>query len=420
MKTYSVCPICYKRIPAMIFEKSGDYYLRKICPEHGRFSSITWRGAELPAYDVPKEKSVPPCPDACGLCERHLQSTCCVLVELTKRCNLSCPICFANAGKPELERTPAEWYSVFKKLVDSGRTFVQLSGGEPTVRNDLLEIVSAAKRAGCENIQLNSNGIRLGQEPEFAKRLADAGLDFVFMQFDGITNEPYISLRGKPLLDEKLSAIKACDELNIGVTLVPTIVPGINDNQIGDIVKFGLENSPAVRGVHFQPISYFGRYPNTPTNKDRITLPEIMDAIEVQTKGLVKRSDLSHSTCDHPRCGFHGDFVVMPDRLVAIAPKKESTSDCCCSKPGKTSDEALKNRKFVSRRWKRTLTDNDNTDVTTLDGFLARVKSHGFTITGMAFQDRWTMDINRLRRCSLHVYNPDDDSVVPFCSYYNR
>jgi uncharacterized radical SAM superfamily Fe-S cluster-containing enzyme len=343
------------------------------------------------------------------------------LVELTKRCNLNCPVCFADAGNAEHERTQAEWYDVFKKLVNSGRTFLQLSGGEPTVRDDLPEIIAAARKAGCENIQLNSNGIRLGKEPEFIKRLADAGLDFVFMQFDGATDNVYVTLRGKPLLEDKLAAIEACDRANIGVTLVPTVVPKVNDNQIGEIVKFALKHSPSVRGVHFQPISYFGRYPHTPTNKERITLPEVMEAIEIQTKGLVKRSDLTHSICDHPRCGFHGDFVIMPDRLIAIAPKKEeSGDDCCCSKPGKISDAALRNRKFVSRRWKRGNSDSSNADVTTLDGFLARVKSHGFTITGMAFQDRWTMDIERLRRCSLHVYDPDGNKVVPFCAYYNR
>jgi uncharacterized radical SAM superfamily Fe-S cluster-containing enzyme len=335
-------------------------------------------------------------------------------------------VCFADAGAAEPERSPAEWYTIVKNLVDSGRTFIQLSGGEPTVRNDLPEIVAAAKRAGCENIQLNSNGIRLGQEPDFTNRLAAAGLDFVFMQFDGVTDEPYIALRGKPLFAEKLAAIEACDRANIGVTLVPTIVPEVNDHHIGSIIQFGLEHSPAVRGVHFQPVSYFGRYPETPTNKDRITLPEVMTAIEHQTKGLVKRRDLTHSTCDHPRCGFHGDFVVMPSKLIAIAPQKTESSgqladDSCCSKPGKISAAALRNRKFVSRRWKRA---NPNvpqeTDVTTLDGFLERVKSHGFTITGMAFQDRWTMDSERLRRCSLHVYDPREDKIIPFCSFYNR
>ncbi|MDR0819433.1 MAG: radical SAM protein, partial [Oscillospiraceae bacterium] len=375
MKTYSVCPECNKRVPAKLVLIDGSYRLRKICPEHGKFSAVVWRGSELPYYKAPSESSVPPCPDDCGLCERHLQSTCCVLVELTNRCNLNCPVCFADAGKPAAkERAPAEWYNVFRKLVDDGRTFLQLSGGEPTVLDDLPEIVAAAKRAGCENIQLNSTGIRLGKEPDFTKKLADAGLSFVFMQFDGLTDDVYSALRGRPMFDEKLAAIDACDKANLGVTLVPTIVPGVNDDQIGAILKFGFEHSPAVRGVHYQPISYFGRYPNAPRNKDRITLPEVMSAIETQTDRIVKLSDLSHSTCDHPRCGFHGDFVVMPDRIVALTkaqPEPGESETCCCAKNGQISDEALRNRKFVSRRWRRSCVENSgSSEPGSFDAFL--------------------------------------------------
>jgi hypothetical protein len=155
-----------------------------------------------------------------------------------------------------------------------------------------------------------------------------------------------------------------------------------------------------------------------------------MSAIEEQTERLVKRSDLTHSTCDHPRCGFHGDFVVLPDRIVAIRHKTAAADgggddSCCGSGSGQVSREALQNRKFVSRRWKRPNSDgagqNDGFhSPLTLDEFASRVKTHGFTVTGMAFQDRWTLDIARLRRCSLHVCEPDSGKIVPFCSYYNR
>jgi uncharacterized radical SAM superfamily Fe-S cluster-containing enzyme len=482
MKTYSVCPECNKQLPAKVVRRDDGYWLRKECPEHGRFAAPVWRGAELPGYvanDDSNPKSsyggnsifspAPPCPSACGLCEQHLQSTCCVLVELTKRCNLHCPVCFANAGnggenaavsdvansrqrsqehsqEPSIERTPEQWYNVFRRLVNEGRTFLQLSGGEPTVLDSLPDIVAAAVRAGCENIQLNSNGIRLGEDETFTKRLADAGLSFVFMQFDGVTDDVYVKLRGQSLLTKKLAAIDACDRANLGVTLVPTIAPNINNHQIGDILKFGFEHSPAVRGVHFQPISYFGRYPlNAPTARDRVTLPEIAAAIELQTNRLVKAADLGYSTCDHPRCGFHGDFVVLPDRLLALKPSQVSTDaddggDCCCApgatlKNGQISVAALKNREFVSRRWKRVapsvsavsavVSASAEAAATTneplsFDGFLERVKSHGFTVTAMAFQDRWTLDTERLRRCSLHVCEPHSGNIVPFCAYYNR
>lgn len=418
--TLSICPICRRQIPARLVKKKADWYMDKTCDEHGRFSTVIWRGdPKLEVWDkyiAPAEDTAPPCPSNCGLCPQHLQSTCCILIEVTSRCNLSCSFCFAESGdtSSETEKSPMEFYDIFSSLVRDGRSFIQLSGGEPTVRDDLPEIVSAAKRAGCDSIQLNSNGIRLGSDRDFTKKLADAGLSFVFMQFDGLTDGVYKKLRNRPLLQEKLDAIRVCDELNIGVTLVPTIVPGVNDDQIGEIIKFAVKNSPAVRGVHFQPVSYFGRYPEAPCNSDRITLPEIITAIEAQTDGLVNICDIAPSCCDHPRCGFHGDFVVLPNGLMSLTQQSGTKEDCCSKLP---SEEALRNRRFVSRRWKRDgSVISDNLNMGDMDAFLSRVKTHGFTITGMAFQDTYNLDISRLRRCSLHVY--DNGKIVPFCSYY--
>lgn len=421
--TSSVCPVCLKRLPADIVQRGQKYFLVKSCPEHGSFSAVVWRGAEPSLegwgdYTPPGGNDAAPCPDGCGLCSHHLQKTCCVLVEVTDRCNLSCPVCFAVSGseagcKTAKEPTVAELYESFKSLVRNGNTFVQLSGGEPTVRDDLPDIIAAARKAGCEDVQLNSNGVRLAREPAYLKALKDAGLSFVFMQFDGTEDAIYEKLRGRPLLDEKISAIKACSDALVGVTLVPTLVPGVNTHNIGDIVQFGLTNSPAVRGIHFQPVSYFGRYPAAPLDKDRITLPEVLQAIVQQTSGKVKLSDFAPSACDHPRCGFHGDFVVLPNALLRLTPKKR-TSGCC------SDDRAhLKNRAFVSRRWTRTAESTQEraeTDYTDMDTFLGRVRSHGFTITAMAFQDAHTLDIDRLRRCSLHVYR--DGKLIPFCARY--
>jgi uncharacterized radical SAM superfamily Fe-S cluster-containing enzyme len=420
--TYSVCPVCGMKLSASIVKRGQECFIEKTCPEHGGFSSVIWRG-DVPAfedwgdYSPPAERSaeLPDCPNGCGLCAGHLQKTCCVLVEVTSRCNLSCPVCFAKSGGTAVEPSVAELFGIFQQLVKGGRTFLQLSGGEPTVRDDLPDIVAAAKAAGCAHIQLNSNGIRLGQDKPYLKALKEAGLDFVFMQFDGTEDDIFIKLRGRPLLREKTAAIKACSEELLGVTLVPTLVPGVNDHNIGDILDFGLKNSPAVRGVHFQPVSYFGRYPHPPGNHDRITLPEVLHAIEEQTSGRLKISDFLPSSCDHPRCGFHGDFVVLPNTVMRLTPKAKKNA--CC----RTDDNAhLKNRNFVARRWKRMAAEPEQCcgpkDYGDMDTFLGRIKSHGFTITAMAFQDAFTLDIERLRRCSLHVYK--DGRIIPFCAQY--
>jgi uncharacterized radical SAM superfamily Fe-S cluster-containing enzyme len=167
--------------------------MEKSCPEHGAFQTIVWRG-DRPGfqswgkYAPPQEALAPPCPDACGLCARHLQSTCCVLLEVTKRCNLRCSFCFAESDGNawEDEKTPEQFYPIFKELVDAGRSFLQLSGGEPTVRDDLPEIVAFAKKAGCDSIQLNSNGIRLCDRA-YTKELADAGLSLYSCSLTALT-----------------------------------------------------------------------------------------------------------------------------------------------------------------------------------------------------------------------------------------
>ena len=212
-RTASVCPMCLKRIPARLVPEGDAWYMKKSCPEHGSFKTVVWRGApELKCwghYVPPKEDwdAAPDCPNACGLCSGHLQSTCCVLIEITSRCNLRCPVCFAESGgaAPGREKTPDELYEDFCRMTAENRRFIQLSGGEPTVRDDLPEIVAAAKRAGASSVQLNSNGLRLAEDKAFTRRLAEAGLDFVFMQFDGVSDAP----EQAELLAKKLHGMQA-------------------------------------------------------------------------------------------------------------------------------------------------------------------------------------------------------------------
>ena len=449
--THSVCPVCFKKIPAKYVLKGDSVFFEKTCPEHGDFSAVIWRRDIGGWLNITKWRNDPEdnCPHQCGLCENHRQNTCCIEVELTKRCNLSCPYCLENgvAKEPSLD----ELSELFKKFVAEGRTFVHLTGGEPTMREDLPEIVKAAKDAGCQYIQLNSNGVKLAEDKELVKKLADVGLSFVFLQFDGTDDEIYIKTRGEKLLDKKLKAIENCSEYNLGVSLVPTLVPGVNTHNIGGIIKFATQHSPAVRGVHFQPVSYFGRYPKAPTDDMRFTLPELLESIRIQAG--IERDCFRLSSCDHPMCGFHGDFVVMPDGLLSLtkgqpevkesegshsgcccgAPTGDGESSCCCTEEQEEShdgcccgapstslppmDAVLKNRSFVGRRWSRPTEEIDESiDVWSLEGFAQRLKTHGFTITSMAFQDAYTVDTDRLRNCSLHIWA--DGKIMPFCLRY--
>ena len=165
----------------------------------------------------------------------------------------------------------------------------------------------------------------------------------------------------------------------------------------------------------FKPVSYFGRHPAQPGDEMRITLPEVIHKIEQQTKGEITVDCFAPSHCDHPMCGFHGDFVVMPDGLRPLSRREKPAETCCC--PTNLS-AAEKSRRFVGRRWERpkTCCGDDSPDIESLDGFINRVGSHGFTITAMAFKDCGNIDLERLRQCSVHVYA--DGKIIPLCARY--
>ncbi|MCE5195892.1 MAG: radical SAM protein [Negativicutes bacterium] len=447
--TYSLCPVCLRSLPAeQVEDEQGAITLQKTCPQHGFFSAPIWRNQlDLESWrgNLPELEQAPPCPTACGLCSEHLQGTCCVVLEVTGRCNLHCPFCFA-AGGDGSDVALAELLDALPGLAALSQPLLQLSGGEPTLRDDLPQIIAAAKSAGIRYLQLNTNGIRLAESPAYLHALAEAGLSFVFLQFDGLQDSIYQQLRGKPLLDLKLRAIQNCAAEQIGVTLVPTLVPGVNVDAIGSILQFAFANSPAVRGVHFQPVSYFGRIPQPPQAEDRLTLDTLVVEIARQTGGRVAVKNLLPSRCDHPLCGFHGDFVIDENQQPTALSQAASGCGCSAARPV----TAAQNRNFVVRRWlreKSALSDREAPqtmktsllrpqnpaacpqdakpgdrqdakpgDLQDLNYFARRVRSHGFTISAMAFQDAGTIDLERLRRCSLHVY--EQGRLVPFCAHY--
>ena len=395
--------------------QDGSVLLEKECPEHGHFSVPVWRGrinynewrGELP--EIPDDLQLD-CPDCKGICSNHQQGTCCVLLEVTRRCNLKCRFCFAEGGMPDPELSELKT-AVDRILEAGGKPLIQFSGGEPTVRDDLPEIIAYATEKGAPYTQVNSNGIRLAEDEGYVHGLAEAGLSFVFMQFDGVDDTVFSYLRGRPLLRTKLRAIEMCGKYNIGVSLVPTVVRGVNDMQIGDIIRLASSLSPAVRGVHFQPVSFFGRYPDMPDGGDRYTLDELLSALCEQT-GLAEQCFLQ-SRCDHPLCGFHSSFIALPDGRLTPLSRRENGAFSC----GVTS--AKQNREYVGRHWKRTPTVTDSGfsgDITSLDDFIKYARTRGFTISAMAFQDAVNLDIERLRRCSLHVWH--DGALMPFCARY--
>jgi hypothetical protein len=431
-QTESVCPECLARIPASRVLDGEDVYLEKTCPQHGTFRTIIWRGKpHYACWARPKIPSFPQnpmteirdgCPYDCGLCGEHRQHTCSVLLEVTQRCDLGCPVCFADSGKSGAEDwTLAEVAAWYERLLASGGPFnIQLSGGEPCLRDDLPEMIRLGRAYGFTFFQVNTNGLRLARDPDYLADLKAAGLTTVFLQFDGTNDAIYRKIRGKELLEQKMRAIANCVEQGIGVVLVPTLVPGINTGDIGNIIRLALANMPFVRGVHFQPISYFGRYPADPDQEARITIPEVIREIETQTGGMITTESFCPPGCENALCSFHGNFILMPGGVLKpITHFQEITCGC---KPIIAAEGAAQARKFVSDNWSAPKRDPERSifekrpRLDELDIFLERKRTHTFCLSGMAFQDAWTLDLERLRDCCIHVASPDG-RLVPFCAY---
>jgi len=422
MNIESLCPICLKKIEGKIVEENNSSYMIKECLDHGKFKTVVWRGeTPMASWIRPKEKATiknpitevkDGCPYDCGLCSDHRQHTCTALIEVTQNCNLNCKFCFAASSpkalkEPTLDEIKFQYENVMKF---SGSCNIQLSGGEPTTRDDLPEIVKLGIKTGFKFIQINTNGVRLGESEQYVSDLKEAGVSSVFLQFDGTNDEIYKNLRGKELYEKKVKAIENCQKYNIGVILVPTIVPSVNVDDIWNIIEFGVSMAPTVRGVHFQPVSYFGRIPEIPKDEDRITLGEIMDEIFIQSKGNIKLDSLKPPGCENALCSFHGNYLVRNGKLTPVTKK----SSCCCTIE-KAEIGATKAKDFVSRNWGyfETKLSKKESD---WDRIIRDIRTHSFSISAMAFQDVWNVNLDRIRDCCIHVVNPEG-KLIPFCIY---
>jgi len=451
----SICPVCKKVVEAFYISQDGSVFLYKKCEEHGEFQSIIaekeedyTRWVSNQVVNIPPkealQKGTPDsqCPLHCGPCENHLQTACCVLIDVTERCNQHCPYCFAKSVSDDgNDLSILEIEKKFDRLLELGeeRTFnIQLSGGEPTVREDLPEIIKMGRDKGFVYIQINTNGKRIALEDDYAKKLKDAGASVIFMQFDGTNDAIYESLRGEPLFEIKKRAIENCRKAGIPVTIVPTIVKNVNLENIGSIVDFLLENVDVIKGLHFQPVSFFGRHPDKLPRKgnrtvdfeNRVSLFDMMHQLEIQTNGKLRYSDFYPINSGHTLCSFTSTYQKIGDgeiKSLVNYDTKVSRKGCC----GTIDPLATikKDRDFVLNKWDLKDYENKCSCNTTnkgtsccgsqemdFDSFLNETKGNMFSVSSMAFQDVSNLDAERLKRCRVQVLSPDN-MLIPFCAY---
>ena len=226
------------------------------------------------------------------------------MIETTNRCNLNCPVCYMNANEgPEKIPTLDEIKGMLELLLKSevSPPAINITGGEATTRQDLHEIISMAHSMGFNDITLSTNGIVVSKKPELLADLASAGLTEVAISLDGLNDNIFLKTRGVPMFDTKVKAIDASINAGLSITVSATLVPGVNVDQIGGIIEFAKKRH--LDGVNFAPIAFVGRYPKEFLNySQRITIPDVLNQIEIQTKGELAVADFIPVPCPDNRC----------------------------------------------------------------------------------------------------------------------
>jgi len=476
-ETKSLCPVCFKTLDAEVYESEGKIFIKKMCEEHGPFSNTYWSDSNLyhkvdnfkptvTSVDNPMIHKKGDCPNNCGLCEDHETSTVLGLIDVTNRCNLKCPICFANAAVSKKVYEPSfEEIRVMLKnlrnLKPNPTPAIQYAGGEPTVRKDIVELIALAKEEGFTHIQIATNGLKLASDETLPKKLKDEGLNTVYLSFDGVTEEPYIQSRNRNLLPSKLKAIENCRKAGLGIVLVPTLVKGINDHQIGDIIKFAFDNRDIINGVNFQPVSFAGRTPQDQVEKQRITIPDFIKSVGEQTFGHIKEDDFyppssmeafsnflgalegeqpSVMLNCHQHCGA-GTYVFIEDndneadldklipitRFIDVDKFLEFLDEYA-----EKLDEggfAIKKRVFAkaSKDILKVVNTKEVPDYLDIKSILLDIFRHrsydalgefhnnAMLISCMHFMDPFNFDEDRVKKCVIHYAVPDG-RIIPFCS----
>ena len=475
--TKSLCPECGKPLDAEVYDEDGKILIKKTCDEHGEFINTYWSDDKLynrmedfiptvTKIENPSVGETGACPSNCGLCSKHETSTVLGLIDVTNRCNLRCPICFANAAAAGYKYEPTQdeirlMLRNLRNLKPHPCPAIQFAGGEPTVRKDIVELVKMAKEEGFTHVQIATNGIRLAKRENLAKELREAGLNTVYLAFDGVTPEPYINNRGRDLLPDKLQAIENCRKVGLGVVLVPTLVKGVNDHQVGEIIKFALDHSENIYGVNFQPVSFSGRTPADHVEEQRITIPDFVKIIEDETDGhepvksfyppssveplaeLISLLDGEESAKVTLNCHEHCGIATYIFREKTEGPGKDKLIPITdfidvedFFNKAKEYNEKLKSGKFGSRKrvlagLAKNLPKMIHTSRTPKDLDIVKILLNVFAkgdydalgdfskdamlISCMHFMDPFNFDEDRVKKCVIHYATPDG-RIIPFCT----
>ena len=430
--TISICSTCLKRVDAKIVFEDGNVYMLKNCREHGFEKVIIATDIEYykncrnyaKRSETPLKFNKPThygCPYDSGLCQDHEQHSCLTVVEVTDRCNLSCPTCYAMSSPSYgRHRTLEEIEQMLDVIVaNEGKPdVVQISGGEPTVHPQFFEILDIAKAKPIRHLMLNTNGIRIAKDEAFVERLASYMPDFeIYLQFDSFKKEVLEQLRGEDLREVRRKAIEYLNKYNLSTTLVVTLQKGLNTDEIGEIIEYALKQR-CVRGVTFQPTQLAGRLENFDSKTDRYTLTEVRSAILEQTD-IFNENDLIPVPCnpDALVMGYAlklGDEVFPLTRMINPDDLLDNSRNTIVYE----QDEQLKMH-LLNMFSTGNSVDRAGEHLKSIMCCLPEIDAPDlsydnlFRIIIMQFIDAHNFDVRAIKKSCVHIVNKDM-SIIPF------
>lgn len=431
--TVSLCSQCLRRVEAKHVIQDNRVWMHKWCPAHGQSKVLVasdaayWRrGREV--YIKPPEMPLRfntsmefGCPYDCGLCPDHMQHSCLSIIEITDHCNLRCPICYADSGP---HRPGFRELSIVERMLDAvvanegEPDVVQLSGGEPTLHPDLFAILDAARARPIKHLMLNTNGIRIANEPGFAQRLNEYSPGFeVYLQWDSLSAPALKALRGIDLSSVRLRALEHLNRVGLSTTLVMTVARGINDEEIGSVIEFAAKQ-PCVRGVTLQPVQHAGRTEDYDPAAQRLTLTEVRQKILDQTS-LFAPADIIPVPCNPDALAMayaikDGDSILPLTGLIPhdVLLAGERNTIVFERDPGL---KAQVFKLFATNHGP----EGQARELRNLLCCLPSIRggsigyANVFRVLIMQFIDAWSFDVRAMKKSCVHIAQPDG-RLIPF------
>ncbi len=434
--TNSVCPHCLRKVEAKIVIQEGRVYMHKWCPVHKLVKVLISTDESyfkqqrdfLKPGQMPRKFNTPikyGCPFDCGLCPDHEQHSCLTLVEITDQCNLRCPVCYSESGPHRPTHRSMEQIEFMLDAVvrnEGEPDVVQISGGEPTIHPEFWRVLELAKSKPIKHLMLNTNGVKIAAERDFAKKLAAYMPGFeVYLQFDSLRPDSLVKLRGEDLREVRVKALERLNEHNVSTTLVVTLQKGVNEGEIGEIIDFALKQK-CVRGVTFQPVQVAGRLDAFHAENDRLTLSEVRQKILEQSP-VFKAEDVIPVPC-HPDCLAMAYALKMGDCVTPLT----GMMDPKLLLSGEGNTIVYERHKGVREQIFKAFSTahSPGSGALALKHLLCCLPeiqvpeeigySNLFRVIIMKFMDAWDMDVRSVKKTCVHIVHPDG-RIIPFDTF---